>query len=209
MAPRWAETGSRILPILTSARASPRSAAGPPDSLKAAGSIPGNRARRTADGPARQGLLRMPHQWAHRLAGWPGTGAALLMASINSSGLPLPAHARRLAGHSPFHTANPSPLPKALPGDVRTLGVQAGHQGLRQGPGMAEELLGAGAGRRVAAGGGKPCGRGKTPSSGGAHRAPGTHRAWISLGRRDQIPVFPCPPLHGRLCSRSWSLPHP
>lgn len=115
LAPRWAETGSRILPILPSARASPRSAAGPPDGPKAAGSIPGNRARRTADGPARRGLLRMPHHWAHRLAGWPGTGAALLMASINSSGLPLPAHARRLARHDPFHAANPSPLPAGPP----------------------------------------------------------------------------------------------
>lgn len=86
-----------------------------------------------------------------------------LMASINSSGLPLPAHARSLQpvlgskSLSPASHISSPPRLRLLGAcrDIRTLGVQAGHQGLRQGPGMAEELLGAGLGRRVCAGGGR------------------------------------------------------
>lgn len=96
--------------------------------------------------------------------------------------------------------------------DIRTLRVQAGHQGLWQGPGMAEELLGAGTGWRIGTGGRKPYGdRKKHPAQAGCRaRVP---RTASSLGadlpwEKRLDPPFSCshtevssPSLHTHSCS--------
>lgn len=111
--------------------------------------------------------------------------------------------------------------------DIRTLGVQAGHQGLRQGPGMAKELLGADLGRQVCTSGGRKTYRmGKNiqlrqgsslPGSLGTTAAvpQGSHvtRSGCSRGeitRFLSVRTPPLPPLMPvRLQTRPWAPPFP
>lgn len=139
-----------------------------------------------------------PSQRSRGHGGWQGMSAALLMASINSSGLPLPAHAHSLTLCGPvLHSKTISP-PWRMRAcwDVRTLRVQAGHQGLWQGPGMAEELLGAGTRWRIGTGGRKPYGdRKKNLAQAGCcasvPRTPSSLGADLPREKRLD-PLFPC-----------------
>lgn len=104
-----------------------------------------------------------------------------------------------------FRQQEPLPTPHASlqsgsPSAIRTLRAQAGHQGLRQGPGLAEELLGANPGRRVGVSSGrKTCGMGINLCSSGAHWAQlqrhgqPHHPLQVLQRRNDHVTVFPVP----------------
>lgn len=153
-----------------------------------------------------------PSQQSGGHRGWQGMSTALLMASINSSGLPLPAHTRSLTLHSPVSrskTVSPSP---------RASLVHEGLLGHTHPPGSSwapGALAGSGDGRGAAWCWHRVANRHRWEETlwgqekntrlrqDAVPECPGLHPLWVQTlpGRRDWIPLSPA--------HTQRSLPHP
>lgn len=143
-----------------------------------------------------------PSQRSGGHGGWQGMSAALLMASINSSGLPLPAHAHSLALRSPVSRSKTlSPSLQALPGargpaeTYAPSGFRLGTRGSGRVRGWPRSCLVLAQGGESAPVGGNPTGTGKNTwlRQDAVPECPGLHPLWVQNfpGRRGWISFSP------------------